>query len=725
MQSPGCISVKKRVTALTLLFFSVWLASPLKAADLSSSELVRARSLAQATRIYRDIYGVPHIFGKNDWDCVFGYLYAQAEDDFAQIEDSYIHALGRAAEVYGSKALPEDLLVRALEIPGRAQEIYRHSDERMKKLYDAAALALNYYLARHPSVKPVLITHFEPWHVPALDLYLIYVNYVLGSTGQRLSVPPLGAGLAQTAGTIGSNAWAIGPSKSISGRAMLLINPHVPFSGPLQLYEGHLHSDQGWNISGASPLGLIFPVLGHNDVLGWGHTVNFPYVATFYKEIFDNPNDSTTYRYGEAYRKATDWIEKLKIKTENGGEQKDFRFRKTHHGPVVGTFEGHPLSVRLAGLKEGDALEEWYDMGKSHSLGEFKKAMSHLAIPMFNTVYADRDGNIFYVYNARISRRSENFAWESPVDGSNPESEWQEYLKFSELPQVTNPAAGFIQNCNSTPFLTSDSGNPLKSAYPSYVVPQREQDSVRAQSSRQILSSKSKFNFEEWSAAAFNTREVVADTLIPALLDEWQRLRESGPERASAFDDVIGVLRSWDHVSRVDSVAMTIFDGWYYNWRTHEKDKATWTKLQSLQETMNSLTRTWGTWKVAWGDVNRLQRISIGQQFSDDRPSLGIPAGPARLGNIFTFESLGGPSQKRRYGYLGDSYVSVIEFGPHINAKSLLVFGESADSTSLHYFDQGQLYSNGKFKPAWFTLQEIRMHTEVSYHPGEETRKRD
>ncbi|MFP5262668.1 MAG: acylase [Blastocatellia bacterium] len=681
--------------------------------------------VARSVTIYRDSYGVPHVYGPTDASCVFGYAYAQAEDNFWQVEDNYIRALGRAAEVHGEKALNDDLLVRALELPKLAAAEYARAPAHMRRLYDGFAAGLNYYLARNPATRPRLISRFEPWHALAFTLYEVYKIFVLEAGGVNIDQLGTLAGAGGAGQSVGSNMWAVGPRKSASGRAMLLINPHVFFFGPSQFYEGHLHSDEGWNISGASSLGLPFPVLGHNDRLGWSHTVNFPGIVAFYSEKFDDQKNPLAYRYGDERRTATEWTEAIRVKTGGGVESRNVRLRKTHHGPVIKTKDGKSLALRLAGVEEGGMLEGWYAMGKSRSLAEFKAAMSRLLMPMFNTIYADADGNIFYVYNAAVPRRSTKFMWQLPVDGSNPETEWQGYHKFEELPQLTNPKSGYVQNCNSTPFLTTADGNPAKENFPPYMT--AEPDTPRARMSRRILESKEKFTFDEWALAAFDSTVIEADRVILRIAEEWEKLKQEDAPRAARLEPVIAELKAWDRVSSVESKAMTLLELFTEAVDDLRKanDNAPWRRIRALESVVAGLERDFGTWRVAWGEINRLQRAHTGgdEPFSDARPSVPVAGGPSWLGTIFNFENRPEPGQKRRYGILGTSYVSVVEFGPQVRARSLLVSGQSSDPKSPHYFDQAPLYSRREFKPAWFTLAEIKAHAERAYHPGEPRRK--
>ena len=520
--------------------------------------------------------------------------------------------------------------------------------------------------------------------------------------------------------------WAIGPQKSATGRAMLFVNPHVFFFGPMQLFEGHLHSDEGWDISGASSFGLPFPVIGHNESLGWSHTVNYPGIGALYSEKFDDPKTPLAYRYGSGHRTAVEWAEVVKVKTPGGPQVRSIKLRKTHHGPVISTKDGKSLSLRLAKLGEGGILEQWYAMGKSRTLADFKAAMSRLAIPMFNTIYADREGNIFYLYNAAVPRRSTKFAWTFPVDGSNPETEWQDYHKLEELPQLTNPKTGYIQNCNSSPFFTTAEGNPVKESYPPYMT--SEPDSARARMSRRILESKEKFTFDEWARAALDTTAIEAERVIPRIVEEWEKLKLEDAARARKLEPVIAELQAWDRISTIESKAVTLFELWIEAVDDLRKagDDGPWRRIRGLEKVIADLERDFGTWRVAWGEINRLQRIDarIDEPFSDARPSLPVAGGPNWIGTIFNFENRPEKGQKRRYGIVGDSYVSVIEFGPQLRARSLLVFGQSADPKSAHYFDQAPLYSKREFKQAWFTLAEIKANAESAYHPDQRQRRK-
>ncbi|HKW97586.1 MAG TPA: acylase [Bryobacteraceae bacterium] len=670
-----------------------------------------AAQLARSVTIYRDSYGVPHIYGPTDASCVFGFAYAQAEDNFWQIEDSYLRSLGRASEIYGEKTLNDDLLVRSLEIPKLSQREYEHATPRMRQLVEALADGFNYYLVRHPQVKPRLITHFEPWHTFAFGRYALYYLFLFGETGIDNKQ------IRDAAREQGSNMWAIAPGKSATGHAMLFINPHQPFFGPGQWYEAHVHSDEGWDMSGASFFGSVFPTIGHNEYLGWSHTVNKPDVVDVYEETFDDPQNSLAYRYGNEHRQAVEWSESIRVKTDAGLVTRRFTLRKTHHGPIVAWRNGKALAVKFARLEEGGQIQEWYDMTRAHNYGEFRKAVSELAVPLFNVVYADRDGNIFYLYNGAVPRRAARYDWSKAVDGTDPETEWHGYHSIDELPQVLNPKSGFVQNCNSTPFTTTIFDNPDPAKFPPYMV--GEGETARARISRRILYNHEKFTFEEWAKAAFDTSVIEAETEIPKLVDRWEALKKSDADRAARLARPVTELREWDHVGTIHSVPMTLFTLWY--WKQVRDAKAKNDPIGALEDVIKDLENKFGTWEVPWGEINRVERtFSSGEEpFSDAKTSFPVAGGPGPEGIVFNFYARAEKGQKRNYGVAGHSFVSVVEFASEVKARSIMVFGENSDPSSPHYLDQTRLYANQQFKPAWFTKAEIQAHAERTYHPGD------
>ena len=453
--------------------------------------------------IHRDEWWVPHIDGPTDASVSFGFAYAQAEDYFWQAEDTYAASLGRYAELYGESGIDSDLLNRAFEIPQAAEADFAKFDPKLKSIAEGYAAGLNHYLAMHPQFKPRLITHFEPWHVLAYERHIL-LDFMFGKThARRDKLRPMAE---EVRAATGSNAWAIGPSRTKSGKPMLFVNPHQPWFGQGQFYEGHVRSGEGLNFSGASFFGGPLPTMGHNEVLGWGHTVNEPDVGDLWIETFDDPQNKLNYRYGDGHRQATEWRpkrSKSKPPTECG-KRHSLSARPTTDRSSP-TSRAIAIWPRISRLAEGSRLRQALKMTKAKTFAEWRAAMGELNLQMFNTCYADRDGNIFYVYNAHVPRRDPSFDWTRPVDGSNPRTEWQGLHPFDDLPQILNPHSGYVQTCNATPFFTTDDGNPSIGDFPAYMVEDRFDDKRRSKISRMLLRNMHDMTFEQWQQAAFDT----------------------------------------------------------------------------------------------------------------------------------------------------------------------------------------------------------------------------
>lgn len=701
------------------MFFAIVVLAQITAP--SGAEVQRWERQARSVTIYRDTWGVPHVHGKTDADAMFGMAYARAEDRFPETEPAYIMSLGRTAEVSGEDGVGWDTFVRAFELERLGREEYAQSSPAMKALVDGWAAGTNYYLYRHPEVKPKLPIRYEGWMA-----FAMYRGFALDPAAAPVDLKAL-ANISRPAPhpEQGSNMWAVSAAKSASGHAMLFLNPHTPM---LPVYESHWISDEGWNVSGLTAYAnTLVPVKGFNPHLAWALTVNSSDMVDLWEEVFDDPARPLAYRHGDGYRVAVEWLDSIRVKTATGVAVRPIRLRKTHHGPIVAQREGKHLAAMYGNVDHGGLLQQWYAMGKARNLAEFRAALAINGLTYHNVMYADTAGNIFFIHAGAVPRRDTTVDWSKPLDGTDPRTDWQGYHTPDEMPQVLNPRSGWMQNTNSSPFLTTtDDANPRRKDYPKYIGLQR--DNWRALRSRQLLSQPGRFSFEQWSSMAFDNRFAAADREIPLIQHEWGLLRAVDSARAERLRPMIEGLGSWDRHGGTESVPAL----WFALWGslagpvTRGQDTTTWARIRALERVRDTLMADFGTWQVPLGDFQRLQRPAErnGEGYRDDRPSLPLPAVEANtVGSIFAVWSQRPPQAKRRYAMGGSAYVAVVELGPKVRARSITPFGQSGDPESPHFFDQAPLFAQGRFKPAWLTMEEIRANLERSYRPGQEPEK--
>lgn len=701
-----------------------------------------AEKLAARVTIYRDEFGVPHIFGADDASTIFGFGYAQAEDYFWQVEDAYILALGRYSEVHGPQGLNSDLLNRAFEIVPRSRRDVAALDDTSQRLYAAFVAGINHYLATHPQVKPRLIAKFEPWHVLA---YYRHVALELTFRFTGLSDEFLPRRNPQIWAATGSNGWALGGSRTASGQPMLLANPHMPWFGFTQLMEAHLHSAGGadgatWNFIGAGFYGSPTLALGHNDRLGWTLVTNAPDIADLWRVRFTKPADPLAYAYDGGWRQADEWSETIRVRKSQEVEERKLTFRKTHHGPiVVRESDQAMLAAQISGLFDAVPMRQSLAMMRARNLAEFRTALAPLQLLYSTLVYADCDGNILSLYNGRIPRRNPRFDWTKPVDGGDPATEWLGTHELDELPQTLNPAAGFVQNCNSSPFIATDGDNPRRESFPAYMMADADVQNRRALRSLEILRGMQKTTFDQWQQAAFDTAIYWARHELPRYAAELEKLQDESPQLAAQVRPYLEHLLAWDGRITADSTAASLCHSWYEllygpqypgeELRDAFKDKPT-AQLKALVHAAEDLEAMHGDWKVSYGELYRTQRTTqiadlTDARFDDGLPSLPSLGGHGPMGVVFTqyySPSVSIPlliSQRRRYGVAGTSYLAAWEFAAQgVRGASLVPFGASGDPQSPHYFDQAKLLSERRLKPEQFTEEQVTRTAVRSYHPG-------
>ena len=716
---------------------------------------------SQTATIHRDAWGVPHVLSDTDEGAVLGMAWALAEDDWPLIEGNYLHALGRTAELEGPDGLADDWMARALEIVPRSVAEYESASPRMRGLLDAFARGMNAWLASRPPEDLRVLTRIEPWYPLALIRYKYYQNEFLGYAGLRgewvdrlRDHGPEGTGrhdAAQSRRYVqeqfaaggsrprGSNQWAVAPSRTAAGRALLLINPHQSFVGVQRYAEIHLDSREGLRFSGLTVFGFLLPYMGHNERLGWAYTDNYADHSDLWGEVFDHPTDSLRYRYGDGYRRATAWTDSIRVRTEGGFETRTFRFRKTHRGPIVGIGpDGRPLSVRLARMAEGGWFDQWDAMIRARSLAEWKEALGMLRVAYMNVMYADRDGNIGYVYGSAVPRRAPGVDPEGILDGTDPRTDWRGFHPLEELPQVFNPPAGWLLNTNSTPFTATRGLEMERSDFPDYMVGD-ETDNARARSSRRVLESLEEVTFEEFAALVWDSYLSCAGQSLPALAEEWRRIEagdlapppgvERGTEEWRALGRAVERLLAWDRRADTASVETNWFvltaERSFDASTPGGKEEAATPLTAALAGALEALNEEWGTAEVPWGRINRHQRPlpgSSSRELDPQRPSLPVGGAHGPLGSVFSYYSVPWGSAAPRLGVAGNSFVKVMEFGPVPRARSVLNYGQSGDPASPHFFDQAARYVDRSFKPAHFTREEVEANSVRSYAVGPEGR---
>jgi len=681
---------------LLALFLFIWLRAPTLPPGLAEA------GAGHRVRILRDTWGVPHVFGHTDADVAFGLAYAHAEDDFATIQGALLAARGRLASVYGRSAAPNDYMVRLMRVWDTVDAGYeRDLRPETRALCEAYAEGLNRYAGRHPREALAALYPATGRDVVAGFVHKMPLFFGLEAVLKQLYEParrPLGRTPAP-----GSNAFAVAPVRSADGDTRLAVNSHQPWEGPVAWYEVHLHSDEGWDAVGGTFPGAPVVLHGHNRNLGWAHTVNAPDLIDVYLLEVD-PKQPDRYRFDGGWRDLE--------KRESGIEVRllgpfswtfDRQTLWSVYGPVIRQPHG-TYAVRVAGMGEVRQVEQWYRMNKARTLDEWLDAMSMQAVPSLNTVYADRDGHVAYLYNAKLPVRAEGFDWSQYLPGDTSRTLWTEYLPFSSLPRVVDPPSGFVQSCNGTPFRTTDGpGNPDPAAFsPTLGIETRLTN--RGLRALELFGADPSVTRDAFDAYKFD----VAYSTTSATAGRLRQLLTAPPPRDPLTLEALAVVEGWD--LRADAgntrAALALLtlrpdDG------NDPSPVPTETLQNRLREAAAELKSRFGRLDPPWQDVNRLRRGSV---------DLGLGGAPDVLRAVYARKAGDG----RLVGVAGDSYILLVEWDREgrVSSRSINPYGTAVrDARSPHYTDQAPLFAAGRLRPVWMDEAAVRAHLEREYAP--------
>jgi len=620
------------------------------------------------TEILWDRWGVPHIHAADAGELFRAFGWAQMRNHANLILRLYGEARGRAAEYWGETHLVSDRYLRTMGVPERARHWYGAQKPRFKGYLDRFVEGMNAFARRHPeSIDPELkvVLPLDPTDVLGHLQRVIHLSFV----GREVTFGRAGQPIP------GSNGWAIAPSRSAGGNAMLLVNPHLPWSGLFTWFEFQWKTPEV-DAYGATLVGMPILGLGFNDHLGWTHTTN-PLDGI---DLFELSLTEGGYLWDGGVRAFETETQAIRVRQPDGTlRQQTLEVLRSVHGPVLEVKGDKAVAVRLVGLDQPHMFEQYWDMIRARNLREFESALQQLQSPIFNVIYADREGHILYLFGGRTPVRSGGGwqDWQGVVAGDRPDTLWTRTHPYEELPRVVDPSNGWVQNANDPPWSSTLPGLLNPGDFPAYLAPRRLR--FRAQRSLRMLEQDRKISFESLSRYKHSTRMEMADRILDELT------AAVGPRSSELARQAARVLEDWDRLADAESRGAVLFAEWVRTlgaglfatpWREREPLSTPRglarpvAAIAALERAARSTMNRFGALDVPWGEVYRLRMAGR------DLPASG---GPSRLGVFRSLEFA--PEKDGRFRALfGDSFVALVEFSQPVRAKVLLSYGNASQS---------------------------------------------
>lgn len=669
------------------------------------------------TQIAWDTWGVPHITANTVEDLFYAQGWAQMHNHANQILDLYGSSRGRAAEYWGQDKLPNDILIHTLGFAELADEWETIQDPEIKIIFKSFIKGMNDYATAHPEAidaEHKIVLPLTTTDVNMHSMYVIFTRFIGGSELGRVQEWP----------DMGSNTYAIGPAHSASGNAMLVQNPHLPWWREFLFFESHLTLGEK-NMYGVTLVGFPGIAIGFNENLGWSHTDNTIDNADSYELELNDGGYLLDGKRNDFVTSSTT----IKVKQADGSlADHKIDIQKTVHGPVIKKTNDQAVALRMVGLDRPDMFLQWWRMINSNSFTEFETALKMAEIPFWNVMYADKQGEIFYLFNGLVpKRKSGDWAyWNRIIPGGKSEDVWTEVHAYDDLPKLKNPANGWLQNANDPPWTSTIPMSLNPADYPAYMAPQSMD--FRPQRSARMMLEDSLITFDELTSYKLSTHLEFADRILD---DLFVAVDASGSDKAKTAKLV---LEKWDRKADAESKGMVLFYTWAQKFDVWQNAnyKIGWhmvspnttpdgladpARAVKLLEAAAIETETkFGSLDVPWGDYYRINYNG------KDLPANGIDGSMG----VFRVAWPGGADKDHMYVGGGDSWVSVIEFADQVHAKVLLSYGNSTQKDSPHNGDQLVLFSKKELRDAWFTESDVISNTasiEVLTKNGFEVKK--
>jgi penicillin amidase len=663
--------------------------------------------------IYRDDFGIPHIFAPTEEGAAYGMGYAQAEDRLEEILKQYRRAEGTMAEVFGPQFLRDDYRQRLWQHRAVARGNYPKLPAKVRAVIEAYQAGIKQYMKEHPKEVPAWAQPLRPWHTIALARYIIW-GWPEGDAGgdlRRAGIEP------DPIPARGSNQFVIAASRTADGAPLALIDPHLSWYGQFRFYEARMYGGR-LQMSGMAIPGFPWPTLGHNRYLSVAMTTGGPDAADVYEEEL-NPTNPRQYKYDGKWRDMTVRKETVRVKKDGTVREQQFEILYTHHGPVVAHKNGKAYAMKLPYFDQFRLPEQTYAMATATNLTEMKKALAMFQLMEQNIMVATVDGDIFYLRNGRVPIRPKGYNWRKPVPGNTSASEWLGIHGIDDLVQSTNPWQGYLQNCNVSPEHMTKFCPMVPERYAArpYLYNPDNPLHQRAAMMLEELHLNTKVTVQDAINMALSTQVYNADRWQAKLAAAWNKADAKVKQDASVAK-VYDLIMRWNRRADADSTGAIA----YYFWKKQlgpkvlQADRAGQKPpdvpeeqlLKALAEGTSFLKDCYGRLEVKYGDVFRVGRAGSNKTWPVSGGSLHGLATPRAI----SFEAA--KDGKTYLGRGGQTSTQVVQLTKPPRSWTLLPLGESDHPDSKHWQDQAEkLFSPGKLKPTYFlNKEELLKHVE-------------
>jgi len=662
--------------------------------------------------IIRDKWGVPHIFAPKDEQVAYGLGWATAEDNFHDMQENILPVRGRTAEYKGKKGAIMDVFAHLMNVNGLVESSYDTSfSDKFKTVLDGYCQGVNAYAIAHPN--EVLLKKVFPISpkdvVKAYTFSLAFMTHVHFDLGKifrgHIKRHEMNVG-------VGSNGMALSSTKTKDGNTYLAINSHQPMEGPFAWYEAHLCSEEGWNILGANFPGGVSMLVGANENLGWGHTLNYPDMDDVYK-LTMHKKDKLKYKFDGKWEELE--VRKLKLKVKMFGFLKipiNRTFYWSKYGTTIKAKTGM-YSVRFPANMDIRSAEQWYRMNKASSLDEFTAALDMQALPGINVVYADKEDNIYYLCNGLFPYRNPAYDWKQVLPGDTSATLWEaKFHPRKDLPQVLNPPSGYLVNTNNTPFNCTAPEDNLNPEDYDETMGFLTDDNNRSLRYHALIAAYDKLTWEEFKSLKYDIS--FAKPVHNNFMLGIEKILSLDPEKYHDIAEEINMLNSWDREANIKSEAASIVI-LCIEFMVNELVEAgklpgvtTLTEeevVAAVRFAQKHLLKYFKTVHVPLGDIQRHIRGDV---------SLPVGGAPDILAALHTEFYKNGIMKARA----GDSYIEFVRYSKDgMEIETINCYGASNKPDSPHYTDQMEMFVNKQTKTMTLDKETIFREAVRKYHP--------